>query len=862
MMKRGLILLLSTLLFFACQKEKDKSSPISAIPIDAALILETNDLSSSLQKLSENKAWQSLSNGTSIKTYQKTFTQIDSILISKKLSLVNVNPILISIHMTGSQSTDWLCISSTENIKQELKSVEYHLNQSSIPIKHSYSNATITEISNKQNNTFFSIHKELLFVSPKKILIEDAIRQLDTPKNLSTNKSFQRIYNSSNKKEDFNLFVNSKNFDKISPTILRDYSNSEKLAEWFQWDIEVLENGILMSGIAVSHDSLSQELSFFEGNKGQHEIAPSVLPRNTALFIRKSFENFKQYQRKRFEYGYQMNQNPNETTTSNFDYVKEFETWVDNELTWFVAANNDQINTGLVIHTADIQKVEKFIHSNADSLIEYRRHDIFKWNKLKLLLDFFDENNKNELKYACILREEIVLADDLSLIKKVINDFSAKRSLSQSEDYQNCMKKLNDQSNYSIYLQNPTAIKTSAKYLNKEWAELISSKEEFLNSFKSFAIQFNASEANCYTHAYLNFDTTKTPQTNSIWAVQLEAPLQSQINLVTNHYTKKKEIILQDELLNLYLISSEGKILWKRKLEEKIIGSVHQIDVFKNNKLQLLFNTKNKVFLIDRKGRDVESYPYLLPEQTNLPLALFDYEKNENYRILLSCGKKHFMFDKKGKLVRGWKLNQTKSNAVHAAKHFVVGGKDYILLAEENGTLNILNRRGEKRLKVKEKIDFSENQIHVVKGQNKASTKIVTIDKEGIQQNILFDGSIDNSKQFEPEESLTYTFMNKHEIIVEGNQLKVNGPQITLSHEFETDELTEPELKKLNRNYYLGITDTENSKSYLYRAPDNLVEGFPVYGKTAAQIDDIDLDGKINYIIGGESGMIYNYEVN
>ena len=222
MMKRGLILLLSTLLFFACQKEKDKSSPVSAIPIDAAVILETNDLSSSLQKLSENKAWQVLvSDETSLNTYRKTFNQIDSVLTSQEISLDNVNPILLSVHMTGSQSTDWLCISSTENIKQELKAVEYHLNQSSISIKHSYSNATITEISNKQNNTFYAIHKELLFVSPNKILIEDAIRQLDTPKNLSTNKSFQRIYNSSNKKEDFNLFVNSKNFDKIMLSLLR-----------------------------------------------------------------------------------------------------------------------------------------------------------------------------------------------------------------------------------------------------------------------------------------------------------------------------------------------------------------------------------------------------------------------------------------------------------------------------------------------------------------------------------------------------------------------------------------------------------------------------------------------------------------
>ena len=68
------------------------------------------------------------------------------------------------------------------------------------------------------------------------------------------------------------------------------------------------------------------------------------------------------------------------------------------------------------------------------------------------------------------------------------------------------------------------------------------------------------------------------------------------MSLVKNHYTQKWEIAVQDENLNLYLISSEGEILWKRKLQEAVIGSIRQIDLFKNNKLQLLFNTKASCF--------------------------------------------------------------------------------------------------------------------------------------------------------------------------------------------------------------------------------------------------------------------------
>ena len=40
-----------------------------------------------------------------------------------------------------------------------------------------------------------------------------------------------------------------------------------------------------------------------------------------------------------------------------------------------------------------------------------------------------------------------------------------------------------------------------------------------------------------------------------------------------------------------------------------------------------------------------------------------------------------------------------------------------------------------------------------------------------------------------------------------------------------------------------------------------MVEGFPMYGKTTGILEDMNLDGKINFITAGESGTLYNYAV-
>ena len=862
MHKIQVLLLLLTCLFSCKQEHLNKSRSIHAIPTDAALILESNNLARSIEKLSESAYWETLRTETSLDKTHNSLFKLDSNLASYASHLSSINPVFLSLHSTGSKSFNWLIISSTENQKDRIQLLEIGLASFTKTKHHNYTDAIITEVFLEQESLFYSNHRGLLIVSQEKILIEDAIRQLKTPTNLSTVAAFNDLLNSVNKKEDYNLYLNTKYFDRVSNALFKNNTNLATQAEWMQWDVDLSKNGILFSGISVSHDSLAQELSFYQSNKGHETIATSVLPKNTALFTTKSFENFKQLQRK------QKNSNliqhkQNSYTKSLLGLTEDlklrFDSWIDDEISWFLIKTNSKFSEGIIIHTSDDEEIENFISQKSDSLINYRDETIYSWNELKYLSTICYSKTKEDLKYAIILNEQLILSYDLPLLKSIINDFKADLTISSSVDYKKCMEKLNTNSNLFIYLQNPSALELTTEYLNPNLAEFFRTYATAIAPFKALAIQFDAAGDNCYSNAYMHFSKQKINQTRALWTTQLEAPILSEISLVKNHYNQQWEIAVQDQDYNLYLISTEGEILWKRKLEDAIIGTIEQIDVFKNKKLQLLFNTSNKLFLIDRKGRDVKSFPISLKHKTELALALFDYQKQRNYRILLSCGKHQYMFDQNGKRINGWKLNKTKSKVTQTAQHFVVASKDYILLPEENGTLNILNRKGETRIKVKDKIDFSNNKLHIIQGKTLADSRIVTIDKNGVQQNILFDGSIDNGIQFKFDHEIYYSFELDHHVMIESESIKVSGSNMNLRYSFNHNLTSKPVLHSFKNQMYMCVTDFKNEETFLFREPNELIKGFPIYGKTRGILKDLDLDQHLNLIVGGESGLIYNY---
>ena len=78
---------------------------------------------------------------------------------------------------------------------------------------------------------------------------------------------------------------------------------------------------------------------------------------------------------------------------------------------------------------------------------------------------------------------------------------------------------------------------------------------------------------------------------------------------LNNHRSGTKDIIVQDKDNTIHLISAGGKIKWSRSLESKILGDISQIDAYKNNKYQMVFNTKSKLHIVDILGNEIDDFP-------------------------------------------------------------------------------------------------------------------------------------------------------------------------------------------------------------------------------------------------------------
>jgi hypothetical protein len=96
---------------------------------------------------------------------------------------------------------------------------------------------------------------------------------------------------------------------------------------------------------------------------------------------------------------------------------------------------------------------------------------------------------------------------------------------------------------------------------------------------------------------------------NPKWMLEVDTTLIKKIYVVNNHRTNDKDYLIQDRENVVYFITPNGEIKWKKNVGNPIVGEVKNIDILGNDKYQMIFNTKNRLFLIDILGRDLDNFP-------------------------------------------------------------------------------------------------------------------------------------------------------------------------------------------------------------------------------------------------------------
>tara|TARA_B100000475_G_scaffold192730_1_gene166724 strand:+ start:270 stop:2120 length:1851 start_codon:yes stop_codon:yes gene_type:complete len=290
--------------------------------------------------------------------------------------------------------------------------------------------------------------------------------------------------------------------------------------------------------------------------------------------------------------------------------------------------------------------------------------------------------------------------------------------------------------------------------------------------------------------------------------------------IVKNHINNKNEIIVQDSENKIHLINSDGQVEWTKKINGKILKEIHQIDTYKNGKLQYVFNTENNLFVIDRKGRNVGRFPLKFDDKITKPISIFDYDKNKNYRLLITQNRELFMFDSKGKRVKGFEYKK-KSEIITKPKHFRISGKDIIVFKTIDELL-ILDRRGKIRIKPKGNYNYSNNEIY----QHENNLVSTSNKNEIVKINMKGDVKIGESMSFNSK-----LISSKNLLITLQKNIIANLGKET---EIEFGKYDGFKIYNLNKNEFVTVYDSQNKNLYFLDKNLNIQDGFPIYSKSEA----------------------------
>ncbi len=332
-------------------------------------------------------------------------------------------------------------------------------------------------------------------------------------------------------------------------------------------------------------------------------------------------------------------------------------------------------------------------------------------------------------------------------------------------------------------------------------------------------------------------------------SVTLEADVLGAPQFFTNHYTYGKDIVVQDVANTLYLISASGKILWKKKLNGPILGSIHEVDLLKNGKKQMAFTTPNTLYVLDRKGNAVAPFPKQFKDEITQGLSVFDYDNNRRYRFLVTQQNKVFMYDGKGKNVSGFTFDQTRSPIVMPPQHLRIGNKDYITIAEENGKLNILSRTGKSRVNVTQTFSFADMPIE------KEGSDFVVITKDHQKKSISQNGKV-SSQSLDVSNSYYFTIQGATKVTLDDNLMRING-KLT---ELPIGIYSKPAIFTVGKKIYIAVTELQEHKVYLYDKAGELLSNFPVYGTSVIDVGDANKNGKLNVVVKGNDNEIILYQ--
>jgi hypothetical protein len=880
------------------------SEGINAIPTDAAIVFESKQSKNTWKKLSQtNIMWEELLGTEAIASLNRQGTFIDSILqTAPEISqLLEEHSFYISAHATTTTHFDLLYAYSLPNLTYKSSVEEFFqnkINSGKLPAQQiEFEGETIETISTPPiSHFYFSITNGILIMSSNQKLVEVSIHQLKSGVSLINNKDFNKIINTAGKNVDANVYINYKKFPMIAaPALFSSFENTlaplADFADCSSWDISIKPNALILSGFTSASDSSKSFLNLFSKQKPQETEVTSIMPANTAAFLFLGMSNVKSFHQDYKNYLSAHNRLQAYSTFSekiNNEYHINIEelmlSWMDNEMALVITepVTSDFASTSFaIIRSNNIEDATRILNLISDSTINketkndsasYKGYPINHLNIPELLPQLlgkqFEKINGN---FFAPIDNYIVFANSSDALKRFIDDVENHKTLLNNKNYKAFSENISTESNIFLYNAIARSKNIYNAFIKEEFVKELELKEELLKKFEAVGMQFSSNNKLFYSNIYLKYKPEQKQETGTLWETKLDANLSNKPYLLLNHKTKAKEVFVQDDANKIYLISNTGKIIWTKQLPEKIMSDVTQIDVLKNDKLQMIFNTRSFIYMFDRNGNDMKGFPIKLRSPATNPITVIDYEKNRDYRIFIATENKRIVcYKANAEQVTAFAFDKTTDQVYIPIQYVRTNNKDHLCAVDVKGKIYILDRHGEIRIKLKEQLEQGIRNFYFESGKDYTKSYLIAADTLG---NIIKISLTDHKESIKIQDFETSPYFElrdinndktKEYIFLSRTELKVFSQDKSLLFKYDfPSKIAQPPLFFVfpDGSGKIGVVSEESNEIFLFNENGALFNSFPVNGKTAFSIGDLNNEGNFNLVTGSQENSIFVYQI-
>ena len=696
------------------------------VPGNAVLVYESSNLAESWNNFINTTVWKNLSLIPAFGGMNRSIDLLDS-LSGRSGSFDKITrskKLLISLHQVEKNNFDFiffLTLQNSEDRQIAVRLIDNFKKKTGHQLtERTYQGVTLYELKDVSGNKTFSfIYFEDYFVgSFTPFLVEDVIRLLKEGLGEGFANQNERLFTlPALVKDDGNLYLNYSNlayflggFVKEDRTIIQQvkaFANAGFL------DLTINDKAILMNGFSVTdYADKKQFLNLFKGQLPHKIGIKPYIPEHTDWLYHFSFQKPVEWANALDGYNF----SKVSTTARDFAFdINRFRNWMGEEIALISmeSSNAHNPNRLIFLKSRDVTEALNQLNSYAQNLVTAAGDTLYYESygdiEIKELLEKdFPEKllgplfQYYEQCFYMILGNYVVLGNKIPALKTLIDDIEAENTWGKLLSRNNFLENTLSEANFSIIFNTQEVWQHLIAKLDEDWRKFAMHYSPQLKSFEMGAVQFSRVDNNFYTSVALScqgeIQLAQTEQKFEVArATQFDVPIISKPFVVRNHVNNSFEVLVQDSAARIYLVDKSGSILWSDTVESAFTSKVTQVDYYKNNKLQYFFTTGTSAYLIDRVGNAVESFPLQLGYPAS-HASVIDYDKSKRYRFLISDQSGNlYMYNKEGKNLEGWQPRKLSGRLAAAPRHIRVRGRDCIIAVQENGVVNVMNRRGEMR---------------------------------------------------------------------------------------------------------------------------------------------------------------------